>query len=156
MQPPLRKEAVTLVNSLSMCECPRIEFLQQKYKEEKKSPSESDLYRHGKDSACVWGRHKALGSSIPAFLVLSVQGTLSRLSCGLLTNSDMPLSVQPRCLLRPALGRSFVVQTFHPTCICFSEAASVFMLHHKNKLRSMHMLASRERKENWLVCEILR
>ncbi|EDM03591.1 similar to RIKEN cDNA 4921529O18 (predicted) [Rattus norvegicus] len=46
-KPPLRKEAVTLVNSLSMCECPRIEFLQQKYKEEKKSPSESDLYRHG-------------------------------------------------------------------------------------------------------------
>ncbi|XP_076778147.1 leucine-rich repeat-containing protein 9 isoform X2 [Arvicanthis niloticus] len=46
-KPPLRKEAVTLVNSLSMCECPRIEFLQQKYKEEKKCPSESDLYRHG-------------------------------------------------------------------------------------------------------------
>jgi hypothetical protein len=47
LQPSLKKEAVTLVNSLSMCECPRIEFLQQKYKEEKKGPSESELYRHG-------------------------------------------------------------------------------------------------------------
>ncbi|XP_006516440.1 leucine-rich repeat-containing protein 9 isoform X3 [Mus musculus] len=46
-KPSLKKEAVTLVNSLSMCECPRIEFLQQKYKEEKKGPSESELYRHG-------------------------------------------------------------------------------------------------------------
>ncbi|XP_040598886.1 leucine-rich repeat-containing protein 9 isoform X2 [Mesocricetus auratus] len=44
---PSRKEAVTLVNSLSMCECPRIEFLQQKYKEEMKSPAECDLLRHG-------------------------------------------------------------------------------------------------------------
>uniref|UniRef100_A0A8I3PFE9 Leucine rich repeat containing 9 n=1 Tax=Canis lupus familiaris TaxID=9615 RepID=A0A8I3PFE9_CANLF len=43
---PLRKEAVILANSLSMCECPRIEFLQQKYKDEKNSP-EHELFRHG-------------------------------------------------------------------------------------------------------------
>ncbi|XP_053080481.1 leucine-rich repeat-containing protein 9 isoform X7 [Acinonyx jubatus] len=42
---PLRKEAVILANSLSMCECPRIEFLQQKYKDEKNSP-EQELFRH--------------------------------------------------------------------------------------------------------------
>ncbi|XP_045307092.1 leucine-rich repeat-containing protein 9 isoform X3 [Leopardus geoffroyi] len=42
---PLRKEAVILANSLSMCECPRIEFLQQKYKDEKNSP-EHELFRH--------------------------------------------------------------------------------------------------------------
>ncbi|XP_025856370.1 leucine-rich repeat-containing protein 9 isoform X2 [Vulpes vulpes] len=43
---PLRKEAVILANSLSMCECPRIEFLQQKYKDEKNS-LEHELFRHG-------------------------------------------------------------------------------------------------------------
>ncbi|XP_041514376.1 leucine-rich repeat-containing protein 9 isoform X1 [Microtus oregoni] len=46
-KPPLRREAVTLVNSLSMCECPRIEFLQQKFKEEMKNPAEYDLLRYG-------------------------------------------------------------------------------------------------------------
>ncbi|XP_042116704.1 leucine-rich repeat-containing protein 9 isoform X2 [Peromyscus maniculatus bairdii] len=45
--PPLRNEAVTLVNSLSMCECPRIEFLQQKCKEEMRSLADCDLFRHG-------------------------------------------------------------------------------------------------------------
>ncbi|XP_026635089.1 leucine-rich repeat-containing protein 9 isoform X2 [Microtus ochrogaster] len=44
---PLPREAVTLVNSLSMCECPRIEFLQQKFKEEMKNPAEYDLLRYG-------------------------------------------------------------------------------------------------------------
>ncbi|KAF5922784.1 hypothetical protein HPG69_013129 [Diceros bicornis minor] len=44
---PLRKEAVILANSLSICECPRIEFLQQKYKDEKKNPLERELLRHG-------------------------------------------------------------------------------------------------------------
>ncbi|XP_070105930.1 leucine-rich repeat-containing protein 9 isoform X10 [Equus caballus] len=44
---PLRKEAVILANSLSMCECPRIEFLQQKYKDEKKNSLEHELFRHG-------------------------------------------------------------------------------------------------------------
>ncbi|XP_021103662.1 leucine-rich repeat-containing protein 9 isoform X2 [Heterocephalus glaber] len=44
---PLRKEAVILANSLSMCECPRIEFLQQKYKDEKRSSFNPDLFRHG-------------------------------------------------------------------------------------------------------------
>ncbi|KAH0517179.1 Leucine-rich repeat-containing protein 9 [Microtus ochrogaster] len=44
---PLQREAVTLVNSLSMCECPRIEFLQQKFKEEVKNPAEYDLLRYG-------------------------------------------------------------------------------------------------------------
>ncbi|KAF3831107.1 hypothetical protein GH733_002345, partial [Mirounga leonina] len=43
---PLRKEAVILANSLSMCECPRIELLQQKYKDEKNS-LENELFRHG-------------------------------------------------------------------------------------------------------------
>ncbi|XP_073751396.1 leucine-rich repeat-containing protein 9 isoform X4 [Callorhinus ursinus] len=43
---PLRKEAVILANSLSMCECPRIEFLQQKYKDEKNC-LENELFRHG-------------------------------------------------------------------------------------------------------------
>ncbi|XP_029808042.1 leucine-rich repeat-containing protein 9 [Suricata suricatta] len=42
---PLRKEAVILANSLTMCECPRIEFLQQKFKDEN-SP-EHELFRHG-------------------------------------------------------------------------------------------------------------
>ncbi|XP_073751394.1 leucine-rich repeat-containing protein 9 isoform X2 [Callorhinus ursinus] len=42
---PLRKEAVILANSLSMCECPRIEFLQQKYKDEKNC-LENELFRH--------------------------------------------------------------------------------------------------------------
>ncbi|XP_073098407.1 leucine-rich repeat-containing protein 9 isoform X5 [Manis javanica] len=44
---PLRKEAVILASSLSMCECPRIEFLQQKYKDEKKNSLEHELFRHG-------------------------------------------------------------------------------------------------------------
>ncbi|XP_053784833.1 leucine-rich repeat-containing protein 9 [Desmodus rotundus] len=44
---PLRKEAVILTNSLSICECPRIEFLQQKYKDEKKNSFEHELFRHG-------------------------------------------------------------------------------------------------------------
>ncbi|KFO22867.1 Leucine-rich repeat-containing protein 9 [Fukomys damarensis] len=44
---PLKKEAVILANSLSMCECPRIEFLQQKYKDEKKSSLNPELFRHG-------------------------------------------------------------------------------------------------------------
>ncbi|XP_054423009.1 leucine-rich repeat-containing protein 9 [Pteronotus mesoamericanus] len=44
---PHRKEAVILANSLSMCECPRIEFLQQKYKDEKKNSFEHELFRHG-------------------------------------------------------------------------------------------------------------
>ncbi|XP_039096685.1 leucine-rich repeat-containing protein 9 [Hyaena hyaena] len=42
---PLRKEAVILANSLTMCECPRIEFLQQMFKDEN-SP-EHELFRHG-------------------------------------------------------------------------------------------------------------
>nr|XP_021516480.1 leucine-rich repeat-containing protein 9-like [Meriones unguiculatus] len=46
-KPPFRKEAVALVNSLSMCECPRIEFLRQKCKDEMKSPLDCDLFRHG-------------------------------------------------------------------------------------------------------------
>uniref|UniRef100_A0A8C6QC30 Leucine rich repeat containing 9 n=1 Tax=Nannospalax galili TaxID=1026970 RepID=A0A8C6QC30_NANGA len=41
------QKAIALVNSLSMCECPRIEFLQQKYKEDKRSLPEHDLLRHG-------------------------------------------------------------------------------------------------------------
>ncbi|EPQ12588.1 Leucine-rich repeat-containing protein 9 [Myotis brandtii] len=44
---PLRKEAVTLANSLSMCECPRIEFLQQKHKDDKKNSFDHELFRHG-------------------------------------------------------------------------------------------------------------
>ncbi|KAK1339260.1 hypothetical protein QTO34_019939 [Cnephaeus nilssonii] len=44
---PLRKEAVPLANSLSMCECPRIEFLQQKHKDEKKNSFDHELFRHG-------------------------------------------------------------------------------------------------------------
>ncbi|ELW69018.1 Leucine-rich repeat-containing protein 9 [Tupaia chinensis] len=44
---PSRKEAVILANSLSICECPRIEFLQQKYKDEKKNSLEHELFRHG-------------------------------------------------------------------------------------------------------------
>ncbi|XP_076978590.1 leucine-rich repeat-containing protein 9 [Tamandua tetradactyla] len=44
---PLRKEAVILANSLSLCECPRIEFLQQKSKDEKKHSFEHELFRHG-------------------------------------------------------------------------------------------------------------
>ncbi|XP_051003310.1 leucine-rich repeat-containing protein 9 [Acomys russatus] len=44
---PLGREAVTLVNSLSMCECPRIEFLQQRHKGDMKSLADCDLFRHG-------------------------------------------------------------------------------------------------------------
>ncbi|XP_008066255.1 leucine-rich repeat-containing protein 9, partial [Carlito syrichta] len=44
---PLRKEAVILANSLSICECPRMEFLWQKYKDEKKTSLEHELFRHG-------------------------------------------------------------------------------------------------------------
>ncbi|XP_012579855.1 PREDICTED: leucine-rich repeat-containing protein 9 [Condylura cristata] len=44
---PLRKEAVVLANSLSVCDCPRIEFLQQKYNDEKKNSLEHELFRHG-------------------------------------------------------------------------------------------------------------
>ncbi|KAM5273608.1 leucine-rich repeat-containing protein 9 [Ctenodactylus gundi] len=44
---PFRKEAVTLTNSLSVCESPRIEFLQQKCKDEKKSCFDHELFRHG-------------------------------------------------------------------------------------------------------------
>ncbi|XP_008581575.1 PREDICTED: leucine-rich repeat-containing protein 9-like [Galeopterus variegatus] len=44
---PLKKEAVVLANNLSICECPRIEFLQQKYKDEKKNSLEHELFRHG-------------------------------------------------------------------------------------------------------------
>ncbi|XP_059550718.1 leucine-rich repeat-containing protein 9 [Myotis daubentonii] len=44
---PLRKEAVTLANSLSMCECPRIEFLQQKHKDDKKNSLDHELFKYG-------------------------------------------------------------------------------------------------------------
>uniref|UniRef100_A0A2K5QVV6 Leucine rich repeat containing 9 n=1 Tax=Cebus imitator TaxID=2715852 RepID=A0A2K5QVV6_CEBIM len=44
---PLRKEAVILSNSLSISECPRIEFLQQKHKDEKKHSLKHELFRHG-------------------------------------------------------------------------------------------------------------
>ncbi|XP_060030856.1 leucine-rich repeat-containing protein 9 isoform X2 [Erinaceus europaeus] len=44
---PLRKEAAILSNSLSICECPRIEFLQQKHKDEKKNSVEYEFFRHG-------------------------------------------------------------------------------------------------------------
>ncbi|XP_045436000.1 leucine-rich repeat-containing protein 9 isoform X2 [Pipistrellus kuhlii] len=43
----LRKEAVPLANSLSMCECPRIELLQQKHKDEKKNSLDHELFRYG-------------------------------------------------------------------------------------------------------------
>ncbi|KAM5241625.1 leucine-rich repeat-containing protein 9 isoform 3-T5 [Hipposideros larvatus] len=43
---PLKKEAVILANSLSVCECPRIQFQQQKYKDEKKNSFEHELFRH--------------------------------------------------------------------------------------------------------------
>ncbi|XP_075387944.1 leucine-rich repeat-containing protein 9 [Tenrec ecaudatus] len=42
---PLKREAVILTNSLSLCECPRIDFLQ--YKDEKKSSLDPELFRHG-------------------------------------------------------------------------------------------------------------
>ncbi|XP_031524988.1 leucine-rich repeat-containing protein 9 isoform X2 [Papio anubis] len=44
---PLKKEAVILSNSLSISECPRIEFLQQKHKDEKKNSLKHELFRHG-------------------------------------------------------------------------------------------------------------
>ncbi|KAM4853660.1 leucine-rich repeat-containing protein 9 isoform 3-T5 [Thomomys bottae] len=44
---PPTKEAVVLANNLSMCECPRIEFLQQKYKDDKKNSVEHEQFRHG-------------------------------------------------------------------------------------------------------------
>ncbi|XP_035117929.2 leucine-rich repeat-containing protein 9 isoform X2 [Callithrix jacchus] len=44
---PLKKEAVILCNSLSISECPRIEFLQQKHKDEKKHSLKRELFRHG-------------------------------------------------------------------------------------------------------------
>ncbi|XP_074249270.1 leucine-rich repeat-containing protein 9 isoform X2 [Saimiri boliviensis] len=43
---PLKKEAVILSNSLSISECPRIEFLQQKHKDEKKHSLKHELFRH--------------------------------------------------------------------------------------------------------------
>ncbi|CAK6432029.1 unnamed protein product, partial [Pipistrellus nathusii] len=43
----LRKEAVPLANSLSMCECPRIELLQRKHKDEKKNSLDHELFRYG-------------------------------------------------------------------------------------------------------------
>uniref|UniRef100_A0A8I5T586 Leucine rich repeat containing 9 n=1 Tax=Pongo abelii TaxID=9601 RepID=A0A8I5T586_PONAB len=44
---PLKKEAIILSNSLSISECPRIEFLQQKHKDEKKNSLKHQLFRHG-------------------------------------------------------------------------------------------------------------
>ncbi|XP_064230966.1 leucine-rich repeat-containing protein 9 [Aotus nancymaae] len=44
---PLKKEAVILSNSLSINECPRIEFLQEKHKDEKKHSLKHELFRHG-------------------------------------------------------------------------------------------------------------
>ncbi|XP_006891882.1 PREDICTED: leucine-rich repeat-containing protein 9-like [Elephantulus edwardii] len=50
---PLRKEAVILTNSLSLCECPRIELLQYKDEKknfldhEKKNSLDHELFRHG-------------------------------------------------------------------------------------------------------------
>ncbi|XP_054522591.1 leucine-rich repeat-containing protein 9 isoform X2 [Pan troglodytes] len=44
---PLKKEAIILSNSLSISECPRIEFLQQKHKDEKKNSLKHELFRHG-------------------------------------------------------------------------------------------------------------
>ncbi|XP_069888543.1 leucine-rich repeat-containing protein 9 [Dipodomys merriami] len=41
------KEAVILANSLSVCECPRFELLQQKHKDDKKNSVEHELFRHG-------------------------------------------------------------------------------------------------------------
>ncbi|XP_074092030.1 leucine-rich repeat-containing protein 9 isoform X2 [Macrotis lagotis] len=43
----LKKEAVTLANSFSLCECPRIEFLQKQIKDEKKKTLDAEMYRHG-------------------------------------------------------------------------------------------------------------
>ncbi|XP_054303549.2 leucine-rich repeat-containing protein 9 isoform X3 [Pongo pygmaeus] len=43
---PLKKEAIILSNSLSISECPRIEFLQQKHKDEKKNSLKHQLFRH--------------------------------------------------------------------------------------------------------------
>ncbi|XP_024305335.1 leucine-rich repeat-containing protein 9 isoform X3 [Homo sapiens] len=44
---PLKKEAIIVSNSLSISECPRIEFLQQKHKDEKKISLKHELFRHG-------------------------------------------------------------------------------------------------------------
>ncbi|KAJ8788344.1 hypothetical protein J1605_000400 [Eschrichtius robustus] len=57
LQLPLRKEAVILANSLSICECPRIEFLQQKYKDEKKNSLEHELFRHGNTNSIMGQRN---------------------------------------------------------------------------------------------------
>ncbi|XP_027698721.1 leucine-rich repeat-containing protein 9 [Vombatus ursinus] len=42
-----RKEAVILANSLSLCECPRIEYIQKQIKDEKKNSLDPEMYRHG-------------------------------------------------------------------------------------------------------------
>ncbi|XP_072485470.1 leucine-rich repeat-containing protein 9 isoform X4 [Notamacropus eugenii] len=42
-----KKEAVILANSLSLCECPRIEFIQKQIKDEKKNSLDPEMYRHG-------------------------------------------------------------------------------------------------------------
>ncbi|XP_056666815.1 leucine-rich repeat-containing protein 9 isoform X1 [Monodelphis domestica] len=42
-----KREAVILANSLSLCECPRIEFIQKQMKDEKKNSLDPELYRHG-------------------------------------------------------------------------------------------------------------
>uniref|UniRef100_A0A7N4PT55 Leucine rich repeat containing 9 n=1 Tax=Sarcophilus harrisii TaxID=9305 RepID=A0A7N4PT55_SARHA len=42
-----KKEAISLANSLSLCECPRIEFIQKQIKEEKKNSVDPEMYRHG-------------------------------------------------------------------------------------------------------------
>lgn len=86
LQPPLRNEAVTLVNSLSMCECPRIEFLQQKCKEEMRSLADCDLFRHGNtDSASEVASPCFLGLFRIVFVLSFLQEILSQLFYVILT-----------------------------------------------------------------------
>ncbi|XP_036136483.1 leucine-rich repeat-containing protein 9 [Molossus molossus] len=90
---PLRKEAVILANSLSMCECPRIEFLQKKYKDEKKNSFDDELFRHG----ILLITKVFLGQSVQA----REQDSISQANYPM-ANS---VSVPRKCLLNSTVGQ---------------------------------------------------
>ncbi|KAM8780976.1 leucine-rich repeat-containing protein 9 [Rhynchonycteris naso] len=108
---PLKKEAVILTNSLSVCECPRIETLRQKYKDEKKTSFEHDRFRHG----IILITKVFLGKSVQAH----EQDSISQ------ANYPMVNSV----FLRQKYLRNSVVETKH--CDCSIRQCKWFVFDHE-------------------------
>uniref|UniRef100_A0A5F8G726 Leucine rich repeat containing 9 n=1 Tax=Monodelphis domestica TaxID=13616 RepID=A0A5F8G726_MONDO len=91
-----KREAVILANSLSLCECPRIEFIQKQMKDEKKNSLDPELYRHG----ILIMAKVFLGRSIQA----REQDSICKVNYPLVNSVFMPrkcvLSINCNCNLR--------------------------------------------------------